>query len=299
MNRFSADTPHSEVNAAIKADGYAIIENVLTRDERYTLMEEINPYLMAARPDGGNSFMGEKTIRFGRLMFRVPATRDLVRRPAIISALDATLRPYSPTYQLHFSGVMHVTRGEKAQVLHRDISPFPNPGPTVVLATMWALSDFTRDNGATVFVPGSHHWPDRRSPLKSELEVAEMPAGSVLLYAGNLIHGAGACKSIRPRTGVSLQYCVGWMRQEENQYLAVPLHVAQGFDHDLQRLIGYDLAGRHWGYVDQMHPMSFLNGGDFGGLDPVGYEFPGRVTALQATENGLHLDHRYPVTLDD
>lgn len=297
MNRFSVDTPHSEVISALQADGYAIIENVLSSEELLGLKGEIDPYLLSTKPDEGNIFMGDRTTRFGRLLFRIPKTRDLVRRPAILSALDATLLPYSPTYQIHFSGVMHILEGEKQQLLHRDISPLPNPSPTLVLATMWAVSEFTRENGATVFVPGSHKWPDSRIPDKSELEVAEMPAGSVLIYAGNIIHGAGACKR-GFRTGVALQYCVGWMRQEENQYLAVPLHVAQGFDHDLQRLMGYDLAGRHWGYVDQMHPMSFLNGGDFGSLDPAGYEFPGRVIALQATENGFHHEQRYRVTLE-
>lgn len=192
---------------------------------------------------------------------------------------------------------MHVMRGEKQQVLHRDISPFPNPNPTVVIATMWAINDFKRHNGATVFVPGSHLWPDDRVPDPSELRVAEMPAGSVLIYAGNLIHGAGACTE-GYRTGVSLQYCVGWMRQEENQYLAVPLDEAKTFDPDLQRLMGYDLAARHWGYVDQQHPMNFLNQtSEYGGLDPAGYEFPNRIEALYCRTDGLHQEHRYPIVL--
>lgn len=300
MNRFNpAEVPSADFRRALERDGYAIIEDVLGADELVELNAQISGHLASATPDHGNAFMGEKTKRFGRLLYRIPATREIVRHPCVLVALDLTLRPFSPTYQVHFTSVMHVMEGEKAQVLHRDISPFPNEGPTVVLATMWAASDFTRDNGATVFVPGSHLWPDDRAPIKEELRVAEMRAGSVLIYRGNLIHGAGSCKR-GLRTGVALQYCVGWMRQEENQYLAVPLEVARTFPEDLQRLMGYDLAARHWGYVDQRHPMNFLHETDrYGGLDPAGYQFPGQVVALRTTPDGLHIEHRYPITLDE
>jgi ectoine hydroxylase-related dioxygenase (phytanoyl-CoA dioxygenase family) len=302
MNRFTPQELERDefaLMSALAADGYAIVQKVLSADEVEVLNRQISDHLEQATADHGNAFMGERTKRFGRLLHRIPATRAMIKHPLILGALDTTLKPYSPTYQVHFTSVMHVMDGEKAQVLHRDISPFPNPGPTVVLATMWAANDFTRENGATVFVPGSHLWPDDRSPTKEELQVAEMPAGSVLLYCGNLIHGAGSCKQ-GFRTGVSLQYCVGWLRQEENQYMAVPLEVAREFPEDLQRLMGYDLAGRHWGYVDQQHPMNFLNETTrYGGLTPEGYEFPGRVLALRAEPIGLHTEHRYPVTLDD
>lgn len=299
-------TPESSVERMIEdlqEDGYAIIEGLLNQDELATLRAQIQPHLENAAPDVGNQFMGDKTVRFGRLLHRLEMVRSkLIEHPWVMAAADAVLRPYNPTFQIHFTGVMHVTEGEKAQVLHRDISPLPNSGeltPPLVLAAMWAATDFTRENGATVFAPGSHRWPDERMPLRSELQCAEMPAGSVLLYCGNLIHGAGACKK-GFRTGVALQYCVGWMRQEENQYLAVPLEEARTFPESLQRLMGYDLASRHWGYVDQQHPMNFLNQTDrFGGLDPQGYELPGRAVALHAVPSGLHIEHRYPVTLDD
>jgi hypothetical protein len=298
MNRFPVNTPHQRIVEAIQQDGYAIIESVLNQETLNGLLQEIQPELLKANPDFGNPFMGDRTVRFGRLLYRVPTVRKIVLSGSILPVLDATLLPLSPTYQILFTGVMHVMEGAKAQVLHRDNSPFPNPGPMVVLATMWAGTDFTRENGATVFVPGSHLWHDSRCPLKEELMVAEMSAGSVLLYAGNLIHGAGACTK-GYRTGVSLQYCVGWLRQEENQYLAVPLDVARTFEPELQRIMGYDLAAKHWGYVDQQHPMDFLNqNSEHGGLAPQGYEFQGRVSEMQVAIGGIRLSDYYSVTLD-
>jgi ectoine hydroxylase-related dioxygenase (phytanoyl-CoA dioxygenase family) len=299
MNRFPRNTPNQRIVEAIQQDGYAIIESVLHQDTVSELLQEIQPELSVANPDFGNPFMGDRTVRFGKLLHRIPTVRKIVLSDSVLPVLDATLLPLSPTYQVLFTGVMHVMEGAKAQVLHRDNSPFPNPGPTVVIATMWAGTYFTRENGATVFVPGSHLWHDSRCPRKEELQVAEMPAGSVLLYAGNLIHGAGACKK-GYRTGVSLQYCVGWMRQEENQYLAIPLEVARTFEPELQRIMGYDLAARHWGYVDQQHPMNFLNQTSvYGGLDPKGYEFQGLVNEMQVTVGGPRLNDYYPITLDD
>lgn len=302
MNHFTPESSMDLMAAALQEDGYVVLEGLLNSDALAQLRAQMQPHLEAATPDSGNAFMGAKTVRFGRLLHRIPMVRDLVQHPWVLHAAGDLLLPYSPTFQLHFTSVMHVTEGATAQLLHRDISPLPNTGattPPLVLASMWAATDFTRENGATVLVPGSHRWPDEREPQKSELRCAEMPAGSVLLYCGNLIHGAGSCKQ-GFRTGVSLQYCVGWMRQEENQYLAVPLEEARTFPESLQRLMGYDLAARHWGYVDQQHPMNFLNQTDrFGGLDPEGYEMPGRTVALHATPFGLHHPQRYTVSMDD
>jgi ectoine hydroxylase-related dioxygenase (phytanoyl-CoA dioxygenase family) len=299
LNVFPPDAPIELLGECLRKDGYVILKQMRTHDFLKDLLYQIEPYLKTAEGDLENSFMGSRTKRFGRLLHRIPKSRDLVQDPTLLSLIGPSLMKFSPTLQIHFTSVMHVMEGQSAQVLHRDISPFPNPSPPVVMATMWAATDFTRENGATVLVPGSHLWPDDRVPTKEELRCAEMPAGSVLLYCGNLIHGAGSCKK-GFRTGVSLQYCVGWMRQEENQYLAVPLEEARTFPESLQRLMGYDLASRHWGYVDQQHPMNFLNQTDrFGGLDPAGYEMPGRTVALHAIPFGLHHPQRYPVTLDD
>jgi ectoine hydroxylase-related dioxygenase (phytanoyl-CoA dioxygenase family) len=299
-NRFAADTSDAEISEALLRDGYAIIEGMLGIADLNTLKSEIAPYLSAATSDSGNEFMGDRTVRFGRLIYLIPKVREMVIHPKVTAACKAVLTTNFPTYQLHFSGVMHVQGGAKAQVLHRDTVLFTNPSPPTVLATMWAAQDFTRENGATVFVPGSHLWPEDRIPQRKELACAEMPAGSVLLYLGNVIHGAGRCEAGRERMGVSLQYSVGWMRQEENQYLATPLSYARGLPEDVQRVIGYDLAARHWGYVGQHHPMDFLTrDSNVGTLDPEGYNFPGGFRGMTATLDKEPTHPYYSVTLDD
>ncbi len=227
-------------------------------------------------------------------------TRDMVRHPAILHVLEGTLRQVSPTYQIHFTGVMHMMQGQAQQVFHRDAVQNPNTPvvPVVVVATMWAATDFTRENGATLFIPSSHKWYEDQKPTRKQIRIAAMRRGSVLIYAGNLIHAGGRCAS-GERTGVALQYTIGTQRQEENQYCAVPFELARTFDDDLCRLMGYDLAARNWGYVDQLHPLDWLKGrATVGGLAPPGYALHERPLQIYSYTGPPSCDHRYGVTLD-
>ena len=155
---------------------------------------------------------------------------------------------------------MHLAPGEVAQTIHRDTGFYPiqNPSPPLTLATMWAVTDFTEENGATRIVPGSHRWTDDRTPEVAEIVQADMPAGSVLIYNGSLLHGGGANDSDRDRCGVALHYSLGWLRQEENQYLAISMEEARAFPEKVQRLMGYDLATVNLGFADHKHPNDIL-----------------------------------------
>ena len=182
--------------------------------------------------------------------------------PLILDVTDQVLGPYCARFQINYTGVMYLGPGEQTQILHRDAGLYPirNPAPPLLLATMWAMTDFSAENGATRLVPGSHLWPDERTPLPEEIVSAEMPAGSVLLYIESLIHGAGANRSNAVRGGLALHYSLAWLRQEENQYLTMPMEEARQLPRRLQELMGYDLATVNLGFVDHKHPNDVLNG---------------------------------------
>ena len=182
--------------------------------------------------------------------------------PLVLEAANRILLDYSANYHIHYTGVMRLLPGEKGQVLHRDTGIFPvaNPSPPLTLATMWALDDFTREKGGTILVPGSHLWRDERSPKKAELIHAEMPAGSVLIYTGNVIHGGGENTTDNDRTGLAIHYGLGWLRQEENQFLACSPDTARTLPDALQALLGYQLAAPSFGFADHIHPRDHLNG---------------------------------------
>lgn len=261
LNRFSPDTAPEPVAAALEADGYAIVERLVGGDQLAALHAELGPHLEARAP-GTENMMGERTRRFGRLLVRSRAVQQLLTHPLVLSLADAILLPYCVRYHVNYTGVMYLEPGETMQPLHRDTGFYPiqNPAPPLLLSTMWAISDFSEHNGATCLVPGSRHWDDTREPKPDEIVAAEMPAGSVLLYVGSTFHGGGANRSTAARFGLALHYALGWLRQEENQYLAVPIDAARRLPRQVQELMGYAMGGSALGFVDHQDPLEFLNG---------------------------------------
>lgn len=260
LNRFSSNDSLQSIVSAIEQEGYAIVENLLTTAQLATIRDELTPYLDARSP-GNENVMGTKTRRIGRLLLRSKMVQELVTHPMVLSLADTVLLPHCVRYQINYTGVMYLEPGETAQPLHRDTGFYPiqNPAPPMLLSTIWAISDFTAGNGATCLVPGSRHWADGRQPESGEVIAAEMPAGSVLLYVGSTIHGGGANRSDHPRFGLALHYALGWLRQEENQYLAVPIEEARTLPRQIQELMGYSLGTSALGFVDHQDPNDFLN----------------------------------------
>jgi ectoine hydroxylase-related dioxygenase (phytanoyl-CoA dioxygenase family) len=123
---------------------------------------------------------------------------------------------------------------------------------------MWAIDDFTEANGATHVVPGSHLWVERTPATDEPVSRAVMPAGSLMFFLGSVFHGGGANTTGQPRLGVILEYLAGWLRQQENQYLAVPRDTARALPEQLQRLLGYDVYPTFMGNVDGRHPLKAL-----------------------------------------
>jgi ectoine hydroxylase-related dioxygenase (phytanoyl-CoA dioxygenase family) len=126
---------------------------------------------------------------------------------------------------------------------------------------LWAYDDFTIENGATRVVPGSHRAPINREPPEESIGYAEMPRGSVLLYLGSVLHSGGANRSTRPRTAITMSYALGWLRQAENQYLAVPPALARTLPAALQKLIGYSIHAPNLGWYEGQDPGVVLERG--------------------------------------
>ena len=262
LNIFDTGVGADPLVDAIERDGYAIVRELLDHGTVARLAGELAPHLEATQTGDPDPFFGSRTKRFGALLSRCATARDMVVYPLVLAVADRVLGPYCARYQINYTGIMHIEPGESAQVMHRDTGLYPiqNPAPPLTLATMWAVTDFTVENGATRIVPGSHRWPDARVPDAEEIGAAEMPAGSLMIYVGNMIHGGGANSSNAARCGLALHYSLGWLRQEENQYLAVPMEEARTFTRQLQCLMGYDLGSVNLGFVDHKHPNDVLNG---------------------------------------
>lgn len=216
--------------------------------------------LLTAFGTNNTEFAGLRTKRFNGILAAIEPTQSLASNPLILGAVQQVLSPYCARYQLNFDGIMHLLPGESHQALHRDggIYPLRHPCPPVIIACMWAQTAFTAENGATCLIPGSHRWEHDHEPQQSDTVSAEMPEGSVLLYTDGVFHGAGENRSNTPRTGISLQYNLAWLRQELNMYLTYPPEVAKTFSPNLQRLIGYESAGPYLGFINDGSPHLVL-----------------------------------------
>ena len=240
----------------VRSDGYAICEGVLPPERVAAVHAELDA-ILEATPTGRNDFEGFSTRRIYRLFAKTRAFDDLAIDPVLLGVVDALIGPA----QLSAPTGIQIGPGEPDQVLHRDdaIYPLPQPHAEIVFNTMWAFDDFTADNGATRFVPGSHRWEPGRSPTAAEpVVLAEMPAGSVAFYTGSIWHGGGANHTERPRLGVILEYAAAWLRPQENHVIGVPPDVVTTLPERLQELLGYNIYPPFVGYVDGRHPRRFL-----------------------------------------
>ncbi|MEZ5143796.1 MAG: phytanoyl-CoA dioxygenase family protein [Acidimicrobiales bacterium] len=262
--RFAAEAAAGEVAAALQEHGVAIVERLADDELCDRVADELAPHL-ARTPTGGDDFTGANTRRTGALLGRVPSSVDLIAHPLVLDVADAFLWPKKTTFQLHLTQAISLGPGAEAQLLHRDqwcfdFFPFPDD-VEVELSTIWALTDFTEANGATRVVPGSHRSVDPRAFTVADTVAAEMPRGSVVLYSGRTVHGGGENTTDGVRTGINVDYVLGWLRQEENQYLSVPLEVVRALPERVQRLMGYEMGAYALGYVDDVrNPMSVLRG---------------------------------------
>lgn len=256
IQRLSASVDPTQLKEVIAKDGAAIIENVISGDGLRQLTSEIMPYVDATDV-GRDAFTGFHTTRTGALVARSAACRDLVMNPTILGAAKTFLAPFCETIQLHLTQLIRIKPGQPVQPLHRDRLAWGGYLPKDLepqFNTIWAVTDFSKENGATQVVPGSNLWDPSRRAADEEVRYAEMPAGSVLVYSGSVIHGGGANTSDGDRMGLNITYTLGWLRQEENQYLSCPPHIAKDFDPELQALLGYAMGSYALGYFSPPLP---------------------------------------------
>jgi Phytanoyl-CoA dioxygenase (PhyH) len=244
------DCGAAAITAVLREEGACIVEALMPTERLTRFKSEVMPYVDATAV-GRDGFTGFRTTRTGALATRSGACRELIMDPLIVGACDDFLKPFCDRYQLHLTQLIRIMDGQDAQVLHRDRlawGGFLRADIEPQFNTIWAITDFTQANGATRVVPGSNLWEDTREPTEEEIGYAEMAAGSVLIYSGSVIHSGGANHSGADRMGLNITYCLGWLRQEENQYLSCPPEIAKDFPEDLRAMLGYTMGGFALGY---------------------------------------------------
>jgi ectoine hydroxylase-related dioxygenase (phytanoyl-CoA dioxygenase family) len=254
IRHFLPSASADDIAAALADDGAAIVDGLAPASVMDRAAGELAPYVAATRC-GRDDFAGRHTRRTGGLIARSETCRELVMNPLVLSSAGKVLA-HSATFQLHLTQAISIGPGSPAQPIHRDqwvFNFFKFPvGFEVQCNTIWAMTDFTAENGATRIIQGSHRFEDGLKFEEKDTEPAEMARGSALFYTGSIYHGGGANRSDATRCGINITYSVAWLRQEENQYLSVPFEVARTLPVELLRLMGYSFGGYALGYVDDV-----------------------------------------------
>jgi ectoine hydroxylase-related dioxygenase (phytanoyl-CoA dioxygenase family) len=247
--------------AAVREQGYTVLENAIEPD----MIAAIDEDLLRLEHELGigpatNLFEGVRTHRIYNLLVHGQLYEQIPIHPNVLPVVERVLDPGLLVSSL---SSIAIGPGERAQPVHADdqIIPLPRPHVPLVCNTMWAITDFTEQNGATRLVPGTHLASSAPNPLEHyETIAAEMPSGSVLVWVGSLWHGGGANQTDQRRVGIAMNYCAGWVRQQENQQLGIPVDIAKQFPRRLQELVGYSVYNGLIGHIDKQHPAAVALG---------------------------------------
>lgn len=257
IKSFDSNTPSDVVAATLLQEGGVIVRNLAADDLIDKINQELREPLDSKGHEFENDFNGYKTRRLGAVLGLSRSSAELLTNSLALEVADAVLKRHCDNYQVGSMTAIEIHPGETPQILHRDgdFYPIAIPGVEFQLQAMWALSDFTEENGATRIVTD-------RDVLKgvknadteafenideSTVSQAVMPKGSVFFWLQSTIHGGGANTASTPRSGLFISYCLGWLRQEDNQYLLMPREVAESFPENVSRLLGYQAHGKYLG----------------------------------------------------
>jgi ectoine hydroxylase-related dioxygenase (phytanoyl-CoA dioxygenase family) len=245
--------------ARIEADGYTIVSDAIEAE----LVEALDDDLLRLERElsivpSTNEFEGAHTVRIYNLLVHGALYARIPVHPRVLPIVEGVLDRGCLVSSL---SSISICPGENAQPIHADdqLLPLAKPHIATVCNTMWALTDFTDENGATRIVPGSHRASESPEYGRHyESVAAEMSRGSVLVWHGSLWHGGGANHARSRRVGIAMNYCAGFIRQQENQQLGIPLEIVRGFEPRLQDLLGYSIYHGLIGHIDKRAPAERL-----------------------------------------
>lgn len=277
---------HGALLQRFDEQGYVIIRNAVSPSDLDQLRVDLEPHF-SARPACHGLFWGKATTRIEAVLTKSKIAQKLVCSQNILAFAEHTLQSNCDHIQLHLTQGIRIHPGERAQVLHPDSAMFPMPKNFEFMVNgILALSPFTKENGATRVVAGSHKWADNREPLPHEISYAEMQPGDLLIYRASLLHGGGANETDTDRTGLSLSYSLGWLRQAENMYLTYPPEIAKNFSAQLQELLGYRVHRPNLGWVHGQDPRHLLQGINSSALPAEDFLTPDQQNMLSAFFDG-------------
>lgn len=267
----TSDEELDNVVETLEREGHIIIKDFVDDAVLTGLLEDLRPALEGAN-HCETGYDGHRTRRVNSLFTRTRHMTSVVTQPLYLGAARQIMQKpvhmwvgksrieITPTIQISATQAIQIDPGQGKQPLHRDdwLHLRRHPGPTSRVQLMLALTDFTAENGATLVIPGSHHWDDETPPRYADSLPAVMPAGSALIWLGGVYHSGGANTTNEPRLSLTVSFDLGNLRQEENQFLAVPRETVLTLPEEVRRLLGYDTCPPGLGWYEMQDPHMVL-----------------------------------------
>ena len=266
IQTIKASEHSNKIINAIKKDGAVIIEDILTFDDLGSL-EADTDYILDKTENCNGYFYGFQTKRVANMVGKSAVCRKMATNKHITDIMDNFLLPHCDKYQLNLSQLISIGSGEKQQVIHADDPMFPfdhDSSLEAMVNVMWAIDDFTDENGATQVVPGSHLWERGREARQDEISSATMKRGSCVVWLGSVLHGGGANRTLTNRRGIVMSYNLGWLKQADNYFLSIPKEEIASYEPRLQELLGYFVHKPNLNMVEGRNPIELLTSGGLG-----------------------------------
>lgn len=265
--QLSAQKPRTNVQSdlydrQLRREGWCLLPKAIAPATIAALADDLVPQFEQTLFSTGG-FYGERTKRFGRLLMRSPHAAALVQHPDVMALVERQLGPWCDTIQLNLGQAIEIHPGALPQLPHRDQDMWQGAKGEIeyLVNVMWPLTSFTKENGATIVHPHSHGAAALPFDDPGPGTAVECEPGSALLFLGSTLHGAGANRTLLPRRGIIVSYCLGWLKPYENQWLAYPPEIARTFPPALAALVGYQQHRPNLGNIEGLCPSVLLGAG--------------------------------------
>jgi ectoine hydroxylase-related dioxygenase (phytanoyl-CoA dioxygenase family) len=250
-----SDLKHADNNlySEIEEKGFCVVNDFLTKKSLSQLKNVTKMISESEIKNKTGYFYGESGTnqRIFNLISKHKIYVDLVTHPYILEVLDKVFdrNTLHEKFGLNSMTAHFVAPGAKAIPMHIDsVVPDPIPPWMIRFIAILALDDFTKENGATEFVPGSHKFLKRPTPedvKKHPSVIAECKAGSLIFFDGAIWHRSSANITELPRMGLMLSYAASFFMElcGEEEYLSIiPQQTITNFSPKMKQMIGFHRA---------------------------------------------------------